>query len=82
MYVDDGILFACADSWETVQNTLRSRYAICEEWLRRVGLAAEPDKTELLYFQKPFERNVVPACSVCHARFPSEGEDRWRPDLG
>jgi hypothetical protein len=63
MYVDDGILFACADSWETVQNTLRSRYAICEEWLRRVGLSAEPDKMELLYFQKPFERNIVPAPS-------------------
>jgi hypothetical protein len=63
MYVDDGILFACADNWEAVQDTLRSRYAICEEWLRRVGLSAEPDKTELLYFQKPFERNVVPAPS-------------------
>jgi hypothetical protein len=63
MYVDNGILFACADSWETVQDTLRSRYAICEEWLRRVGLSAEPDKTELLYFQKPFERNAVPAPS-------------------
>jgi hypothetical protein len=63
MYVDDGILFACADNWATVQDTLRSRYAICEEWLRRVGLSAEPDKTELLYFQKPFERNAVPAPS-------------------
>jgi hypothetical protein len=63
MYVDDGILFACADSWEAVQDTLRSWYAICEEWLCQVGLSAEPDKTELLYFQKPFERNAVPAPS-------------------
>jgi hypothetical protein len=63
MYVDDSILFACADSWEVVQDKLRSRYAICEEWLCQVGLSAEPDKTELLYFQKPFERNAVPAPS-------------------
>jgi hypothetical protein len=72
MYVDDGILFACADSWDAVQDTLRLRYAICEEWLRRVGLSAEPDKTELLYFQKPFERNVVPAPPLHHPPL------RWR----
>jgi hypothetical protein len=33
----------------------------CEEWLRRSGLAIEPDKTELLFFQKPYERNAIPA---------------------
>jgi hypothetical protein len=61
MYVDDSILFACADTWVAVQDTLQSQYAICEEWLRWVGLSAELDKTELLYFQKPFECNSVPA---------------------
>jgi hypothetical protein len=61
MYVDDGILFACAGTWAEVQDTLQMRYSICEEWLRRVSLSAEPDKTELLYFQKPFERNAIPA---------------------
>ena len=42
MYVDDGILFACAHDWEEVSNTLRTRYAMCMDWLRRAGLAIEP----------------------------------------
>ena len=37
------------------------RYTVCDEWLRRSGLAIEPDKTELLFFQKPYERNSLPA---------------------
>jgi hypothetical protein len=61
MYVDDGILFACAQEWEEVERLLRARYTICEEWLRRSGLAIEPDKTELLFFQKPYERNSTAA---------------------
>jgi hypothetical protein len=32
---------------------------VCEEWLCRSGLAIEPDKTKLLYFQKPYECNAV-----------------------
>jgi hypothetical protein len=63
MYVDDGILFVCAQEWWEVERLLRARYTICEEWLRRSGLAIEPDKTELLFFQKPYERNSVPAPS-------------------
>ena len=61
MYVDDGILFACAEEWEEVERLLWARYTICEEWLRRSGLAIEPDKTELMFFQKPYEHNSVPA---------------------
>jgi hypothetical protein len=61
MYVDDGILFACAQEWEEVERLLRARYTICEEWLRRSGLAIEPDKTELLFFQKPYECNSTVA---------------------
>src|ERR1700677_1606878 len=66
MYVDDGILFACAEEWEEVERLLRARYTICEEWLRRSGLAIEPDKTELMFFQKPYERNSVsaPTCLI------------------
>ena len=60
MYVDDGILFACAHEWEDVTNTLRARYAACMDWLRRAGLAIEPDKTELMFFQRPRERNPAP----------------------
>ena len=61
MYVDDGILFACAAEWAEVARLLRARYSVCEEWLCRSGLAIEPDKTEVLFFQKPYERNPLPA---------------------
>jgi hypothetical protein len=30
------------------------------DWLRRAGLAIEPDKTELMFFQRPRERHPVP----------------------
>ena len=61
MYVDDGILFTCAEEWADVTKLLRARYTVCDEWLRRSGLAIEPDKTELLFFQKPYEHNLLPA---------------------
>jgi hypothetical protein len=59
MYVDDSILFACAQEWGEVERLLRAQYTNCEEWLRRSGLAIEPDKTELLFFQKLYERNSI-----------------------
>jgi hypothetical protein len=59
MYVDDGILFAVAEEWGDMEKLLRARYTVCEEWLQRLGLAIELDKTELLFFQKPYERNTV-----------------------
>ena len=61
MYVDDGALFACADEWAGVETLLRARYTVCEEWLRRAGLAIEPDKTELIFFQRPGEKFPMPA---------------------
>ena len=61
MYVDDGILFACAEEWADVTKLLRARYTVCDKWLRHSGLAIEPDKTELLFFQKPYEHNPLPA---------------------
>jgi hypothetical protein len=61
MYVDNGILFACADEWGDVERLLRARYTVCEEWLRCSGLVIEPDKMELLFFQKPYECNAVMA---------------------
>jgi hypothetical protein len=63
MYVDDSILFTCAKEWGEVERLLRAQYTICEEWLRQSGLAIEPDKTELLFFQKPYKCNSVPAPS-------------------
>jgi hypothetical protein len=61
MYVDDGILFTAAEEWRDVERLLTARYTVCKEWLRRSGLAIEPDKTELLFFQKPYKRNAIPA---------------------
>jgi hypothetical protein len=61
MYVDDGILFATAEEWGDVERLLRARYTVCKEWLRQSGLAIEPDKTELLFFQKPYEHNAIVA---------------------
>jgi hypothetical protein len=53
-------LFACAEDWSDVERLLRARYTVCEEWLRRAGLAIEPDKTKLLFFEKPYERSPMP----------------------
>jgi hypothetical protein len=60
MYVDDGLLFACAETWDDVTKLLRARYLVCMEWLTRSGLAIELEKTELLFFQKPYECNPMP----------------------
>jgi len=45
MYVDDGIIFAHAKEWPEVNRLLRTRYAECQDWLKRSNLACEPDKT-------------------------------------
>jgi hypothetical protein len=63
MYVDDGILFATAEEWGDMEKLLRAWYTVCKEWLRQSGLAVKPDKTELLFFQKPYECNAVMAPS-------------------
>jgi hypothetical protein len=61
MYIDDGLIFACAESWDDVSNLLRSRFSVCQRWLTKSGLAIEPEKTELLFFQKPYKRNPMPS---------------------
>ena len=50
MYVDDGVIFARAPSWPEVNALLREEYCLCDEWLLRNNLSAEPAKTELIYF--------------------------------
>ena len=71
MYVDDGALFACANEWADVQSLLRERYSICEEWLSRAGLSIEPDKTEAIFFQKPWSRKQLETPSRILLRDPS-----------
>jgi hypothetical protein len=65
MYVDDGVIMAHADDWESVDCLLIARYRRCEEWLRRSNLAIEPDKTEVLYFRRPYQRNDFPPNRIC-----------------
>jgi hypothetical protein len=60
MYIDDGVIFACGDSWEEIEDTMRKGYTECLNWLTRAGLNAEPDKTELIFFRKPKERLEPP----------------------
>ena len=60
MYIDDGVIFACAETWSGVTALLRARYAVCLDWLTRAGLSIEPDKTELLFFRKPGSHNIIP----------------------
>jgi hypothetical protein len=38
------------------------------------------DASYLVPVQEAISKGEL-ACSVCHARFPSEGDDVWRPDL-
>ena len=50
MYVDDGVIFAWAPSWPEVNALLREECCLCDKWLLRNNLSAEPAKTELIYF--------------------------------
>jgi hypothetical protein len=65
MYVDDGVILAHADDWESVDCLLIAWYRHCEEWLRRSNLAIEPDKTEVLYFRTPRQRLDFPPNCIC-----------------
>jgi hypothetical protein len=52
LYIDDGAILACGKTWAEVESSLIKAYTACASWLSRVGLKAEPDKTELMYFRK------------------------------
>jgi hypothetical protein len=60
MYIDDGAIFACGSTWEEVKSSLSTVYSECASWLERSGLKAEPDKTELMFFRRPREREDPP----------------------
>ena len=44
---------AHTEDWESVNNLLWEHYRCCKEWLRRLNLAIELDKMEVLYFCMP-----------------------------
>jgi hypothetical protein len=70
MYVDDGVLFACGAEWSDVAVSLSNQYDACTDWLTRSGLAAEPEKTEVLFFRR--QREQVNPPGVLHLRIPAE----------
>jgi hypothetical protein len=61
MYVDNGVLFVCGADWTNVTESLSNQYTICTDWLTRAGLAAEPEKTEVLFFRQQWEREDPPS---------------------
>src|ERR1700677_1388527 len=67
MYIDDRVIFTCAESWEGVTALLRACYAICLDWLTCAGLAMEPDKTELIFFRQPGGKNITLPLSRAYA---------------
>ena len=69
MYVDNGVLFACARNWEEISETLTANYTNCVDWLTRSGLMVEPDKTELLFFRRQHKCTDPP--TVIHLQIPS-----------
>ena len=60
MYIDDGVIFACGREWKHIEDTIRTGYSECTEWLTRAGLNIEPDKSELLFFRKRGEKSAPP----------------------
>jgi hypothetical protein len=55
-----GDIFARGNSRQRIEATMREGYSSCLEWLTRVGLNVEPDKTELFFFKKRRERSEPP----------------------
>ncbi len=56
MYIDDGAILACGETWVEVESSLKEAYSSCAQWLHRSGLKVEPDKTEVMYFRKRLEK--------------------------
>jgi hypothetical protein len=52
MYIDDGVILACSNSWRKVEKAMKTSYTTCLDWLRRAGLNVELAKTELIFFRK------------------------------
>src|SRR6266478_3773764 len=60
MYIDDGAILACGKTWDKVESSLKKAYSSCALWLHRAGLKVEPDKTEVMYFRRRFEKEDPP----------------------
>ena len=64
LYVDDGCIFAASETFSGVIAKLQRLASLCSEWLTRLGLRVDPDKSELMFFHPPRpsrHKGVVPA---------------------
>jgi reverse transcriptase-like protein len=52
MYINDGAIFACGKNWHDIKEAMRQGYITCMGWLKKAGLNAKPNKTELLFFKQ------------------------------
>lgn len=70
-YVDDGLLEVVSNSLTSNTNTLRLLYVVCVDYLKRVGLSTDDDKTEMMHFSN---RKSDPSPSIFLPRTNSLGE--------
>ena len=73
LYIDDGAILACGQTWAEVESSLTAAYTSCASWLNRSGLKAEPDKTELIYFRRRREK-VDPPGQILLPKDPQHPE--------
>ena len=66
LYVDDGCIFAASETFSGVITKLQRLASLCGEWLTRVGLCIDSEKSELLFFHppRPSRHKGIPPTSV------------------
>jgi len=50
MFIDDGNILALGPSYQIITKTLIARYSECLDWLHKVGLSIESEKTEVIFY--------------------------------
>lgn len=64
MYIDDGTLRAASKSLDANVVTLRRDFIFVNEWLTKVGLSTEPEKTGLMHHSWKQDRGHSPAIKL------------------
>ena len=82
LFVDDGSIIATGPTYRATARAVASRFEEITLWLKRNGLRAEPDKTELMFFApkhpKPSPIYGAPITSMA-LRDPYKGTYTVRP---
>jgi hypothetical protein len=77
LYIDDGAILACGETWTKVESSLIAAYTSCASWLNRSGLKAEPDKTELMYFRRRLEKEDPPG-QIMLPNYPCRDQTHYK----